>query len=115
MKSPIDALRSNPESIQFSDVIAFIMQHYEYQPTRFSNGEIINEAGKNEGSCKIFAFAQLHCLSEQDTLALFGQHYRDDVLKHPSGSDHANIRNFMKHGWKGIRFEGTVLTPKAAP
>lgn len=115
MNSPIEALRSHPESIQFSDVIAFIMQHYEYQPTRFSNGEIINEAGKNEGSCKIFAFAQLQCLSVPDTLALFGQHYREDVLNNPSGSDHANIRNFMKHGWKGIHFEGKALIPKAAP
>lgn len=115
MNSPIDALRSHPESIQFSDVITFIMQHYEYQPTRFSNGDIINEAGKNEGSCKIFAFAELHGLGERDTLALFGQYYREDVLNNPTGSDHANIRNFMKHGWKGIRFEGKALTAKAAP
>lgn len=114
MTTPLETLRSSPESIAFADVIAYIAQHYDYHPTRFTNGEVVNEAGKNEGSCKIFAFAQLHGLGELDTLALFGQYYRDDVLKNPSGSDHANIRTFMQHGWKGVHFDGVALKPKAA-
>ncbi len=113
MTSPLETLKSQPEAIQFPEVISFIMQHYDYHSTRFSNGDVINEAGKNEGSCKIFAFAQLHQLGELDTLALFGQYYRDDVLKHPAGNDHANIRTFMQHGWKGVHFDGVALIPKA--
>ena len=113
MTTPLKALRSHPESIQFADVIACIAQLYDYHPTRFTNGEVVNEAGKNEGSCKIFAFAQLQGLGGLDTLALFGQYYRDDVLKNPSGSDHANIRTFMQHGWKGVHFDGNALTLKA--
>jgi hypothetical protein len=36
------------------------------------------------------------------------------VLKNPDGTDHQNIRNFMKHGWDGVRFEGEPLKPRAA-
>lgn len=100
----------------FEDVIAYVNEHFDYSPTRFSNGlgadPVLNEAGKNEGSCRLFALAQLKGLDEADTVQLFGRFYRDDVLKHPEASDHANIRRFMTDGWAGIRFEGTALVPK---
>jgi len=64
---------------------------------------------KNEDSCKIFAFGKLHNLDKDQTLACFGKHYREDVLLQPGGSNHANIRNFMEHGWEGIKFEGEAL------
>ena len=109
----ISQIKTNPETVEFKDVIATIDAHYHYTPTRFTNGQgnnmAINEAGSNEGSCKIFAFAQLNGLSETETLACFGHYYRDDVLKHPDGNDHANIRNFMRSGWDGIHFEGAAL------
>lgn len=108
-------LRSAPESVEFSRVIETINAHYEYTPTRFTNGIgadcVINAAGANEGSCRIFAFAKLHDLSEAETLALFGQFYRD-VLATPDGTDHANIRTFMRHGWQGIHFEIAALQAK---
>lgn len=107
----IEKLRNQPEAVSFDEVIATIEANYQYQPTRFSNGETINEAGSNEGSCKIFAFAQLNGLDESQTLACFGRYYREDVLGNPDGSDHANIRNFMRQGWAGIRFEGVALKP----
>jgi hypothetical protein len=69
----------------------------------------MNQAGSNEGSCKIFAFATTEGLSEAETLACFGKYYREDVLQNPQVSDHANIRTFMRHGWKGIRFEQSAL------
>lgn len=101
----------------FEDVIAFVNAHYSYTPTRFSNGlgadPVINDAGKNEGSCRLFALARLNGLSEADTVQLFGRFYRDDVLKNPGGSDHANIRRFMKDGWGGVHFGGEALTPRA--
>lgn len=102
--------------IAFNDTLAVIAEHYHYTPTDFSNGLgdaiLINAAGSNEGSCKIFAFARLNGLDQQQTLNLFGDYYRKDVLSNPSGSDHRNIRNFMQFGWEGIRFQGTALTPK---
>ena len=101
----------------FEDVLAFVNTRYDYTPTRFSNGlgtePVVNEAGKNEGSCRLFALARLNRLSEDDTVLLFGRFYRDDVLKNPAGSDHANIRRFMQDGWAGIRFEGDALAPRA--
>lgn len=98
--------------INFEDVMAVISANYHYQPSTFTNGETVNQAGTNEGSCKIFAYAQLNGLSEQPTLHCFGQYYRDDVLKNPSGNDHGNIRNFMKSGWAGITFENNALIAK---
>lgn len=100
----------------FEDVIAHVNDHYEYTPTRFTNGlgadPVVNEAGKNEGSCRLFALASVKGLGAEDTVQLFGRFYRDDVLKHPDGNDHANIRRFMRDGWAGIVFDGTALVPK---
>ena len=103
------ALRDNPDEIEFNDVIALVDDMYEFTPVRFTNGDLVNEAGQNKGSCKLFAFARLIRLSEQQTLHCFGSYYREDVLKHPDNMDHPNIRNFMKTGWGGVEFDGTPL------
>jgi hypothetical protein len=108
----LQKLESQPEAIEFSDTIATIEASYQFTETAFENGAQRNEAGQNSGSCKIFAFAKLNGLSEAQALACFGQYYRDDVLGHPEGSDHQNIRQFMAHGWAGINFSGTALIVK---
>ena len=112
----IDKINTQPDNIDFAEVITTIEANYVYTPTRFTNGNngdaTINEAGSNEGSCKIFAFAKLNQLDEKQTLACFGKYYREDVLGNPHGDDHANIRNFMHHGWDGIAFEGEALQAK---
>lgn len=111
----LQRIHNEAQTVSFPHIIETINAHYEYTPTQFTNGTgkdcIVNVAGTNEGSCRIFAFAQLNHLSETETLACFGQFYRD-VLATPDGSDHANIRTFMRHGWQGIRFEGIALKPK---
>ena len=112
----IQKINTNADIIDFTEVIETIEATYNYIPTRFSNGidsnAIINKAGTNEGSCKIFAFGKLNNLDEKQTLACFGKYYRKDVLEHPDNDDHANIRSFMVHGWKGIKFEDEALQPK---
>ena len=110
----LDQLRNDPSAIDFEDTMATIDASYDFSPTAFKNGDIENEANQNNGSCKIFAYAQLQALNADETLACFGQYYRDDVLKHPEGTDHGNIRNFMQYGWIGVEFSGTALTPKEA-
>ncbi|MCG9677263.1 HopJ type III effector protein [Vibrio sp. Isolate24] len=105
----IEQLSRAPESIEFEHTMAVIDAHYVFTPTAFTNGESENEANQNNGSCKIFAFAKLNQLSEQATLACFGRFYREDVLQNPDGHDHANIRNFMNSGWRGIKFESEAL------
>lgn len=97
---------------RFDDVIGYIDGHFDFTPTAFANGDTFNEANTNNGSCKIFAFAQQLGLSQQATLHAFGDYYRVDVLEHPEASDHANIRNFMRSGWAGIHFEGEALRAK---
>ncbi len=108
----LEKLRSAPESIAFSDTMAVIDAAYSFTAVAFTNGKLRNEAGQNTGSCKLLAFASLHGLNEQQTLACFGTYYRDDVLAHPHGQDHQNIRTFMESGWAGVRFEGQPLTAK---
>ena len=102
------------QQIDFEDTIQLINQLYNYHPSRFSNGlsqPVINQAGQNEGSCRIFAFAQLNHLSEAQTLACFGRFYQE-VLNEPQGTSHGNIRAFMRDGWAGVQFEGKALTLK---
>lgn len=106
----LDQLNQHP--VAFKDVINLIDQTYDFTPTAFKNGDTYNEAGQNNGSCKIFAFAQRHQLSQQATLHAFGDFYTQDVLKHPEKDDHQNIRNFIKKGWEGIEFKGNALTEK---
>lgn len=116
IKQLIQQLESRPESIEFSEVMGLIETHYDYHASDFDNGiepnKVHNSAGTNEGSCKIFAFAQLIGLSKEQTLACFGDYYRDDVVKHPNGTDHQNIRTFILSGWAGIRFYSSPLTLK---
>jgi hypothetical protein len=102
--------------VSFDETIAAITENYHYQATEFSSGLnehlLVSKAGTNEGSCKIFAFARFHQLDQQQTLNLFGDYYRLDVLNDPEGTGHQNIRNFMKYGWEGICFKGETLTAK---
>ncbi len=108
----LQKLRLQPDAVEFSEVITEITQHYHYTPTRFVNAGAISEAGSNEGSCKIFAFAKMQGLSEAETLACFGAYYRHDVLGNPAGTDHTNIRNFIKYGWAGIYFDAAPLSAR---
>lgn len=113
----VTRIRTNPEKTEFQEVITIIEEHYFYTPTAFYNGVdndcIINNAGDNEGSCKIFSFAHDQKLNKTQTLHCFGQYYRNDVLNHPENTDHSNIRSFIKYGWKGITFEGSALKDKS--
>ena len=70
-----------PENIEFNQTMAVINAMYIYTPTAYINGDLYNQAGENEGSCRLFSFAKLHNLNEAQTLACFGAFYREDVLK----------------------------------
>lgn len=106
-------LRTRPQSIEFPDTLALINRLYRYVPTGFRNDDLVNEAGRNTGSCKLFAFARLHDLDEPTTLALFGAYYRADVLRDPDGDSHPNIRRFMVTGWSGIEFDDVPLRARS--
>lgn len=108
----LQKLKDYPENIEFNDSMSIIDSQYVFTPTSFKNDDLVNGAGQNSGSCKIFSFARLHNLTPEKTLACFGSYYRDDVLNHPDNRDHQNIRNFMKTGWSGIEFDGEPLKAK---
>jgi len=108
----LNRLRSQPSTVEFPDAIALINELYDYVPTAFRNHELFSEAGQNAGSCKLFAFARLHDLTESETLACFGAYYRADVLRDPEGVSHPNIRQFMQTGWDEVEFMGVPLRAK---
>ena len=95
----------------FADTLAFITEHYDYQPQGFRNGELDNAAGQNEGSCKTLGMAVLEGLTDEQALLAFGEHYRS-VLATPAGSDHGNIRNLIAHGLAGVVFTVQPLKRK---
>jgi hypothetical protein len=113
LESFLQKLVDCPKDIEFNDTMSIIDSMYNYTPTSFSNGDLVNDTGQNSGSCKIFSFARLHKLTSEQTLACFGSYYRNDVLKHPENSDHQNIRNFMKSGWSGIKSDSEPLVAKS--
>lgn len=116
MNSILSTIKASPLSVEFDQVIAHINEHYAFTPARFTNGIgdniVINEKGTNEGSLRIFSFAKLNNLNEEQTLACFGKYYREDVVQNPDGNDHGNIRNFMQYGWAGISFDDIALAHK---
>ena len=101
----------NAGTAKFSDVIAFIEARYTHTPTAFKNGAQANVATENQGSAKVFSFAQINSLNQEQTLSLFAEHYAS-VLATPEATDHQNIRQFMIHGWDGVSFEGRALIAK---
>ena len=106
----LEKLKNTPESLEFNELMQLIDSNYVFRPTEFSNGDLINQAEQNQGSCKLFSFAKLHNLNQQQALACFGSYYRHDVLENPDADNHQNIRNFIEHGWDGINFSGNALS-----
>lgn len=111
--SALDTFRASlhREQFTFAETLAFIAEHYNYQPSVFTNGAVTNAAGQNEGSCKTLGLAQLEGLSLEESLRCFGEHYRS-VLATPDGSDHGNIRALMATGLGGVRFAQPPLRRK---
>lgn len=97
--------------IKFADVLATIDDQYTHTPTAFKNGDQNNGASENQGSARVLFYAQLQNLNEEETLQLFAEHYQN-VLDTPEAANHQNIRQFIKNGWAGVTFEGTVLSPR---
>ncbi len=94
---------------RFADTLAFIDANYQYTACAFDNAGLHNAAGSNQGSCKIFGLALLENLSTHDALLAFGEHYRH-VLATPDGSEHANIRQLLKHGLESVHFNQLPLS-----
>ncbi|AVO51832.1 HopJ type III effector protein [Ectopseudomonas mendocina] len=103
--------RLQQDDYAFSETLAFVAEHYDYQPSAFRNGDVENAAGQNEGSCKTLGLALLEGFSQDEALRAFGEHYRS-VVATPNGSDHGNIRALMTHGLEGVAFEQQPLKAK---
>ena len=105
----LNKVQATPETIDFSELMDVIESEYSFTPSAFKNGDLENAENENLGSCKVFSFAKMHGLAVDQTLACFGNYYREDVMQNPDGEDHQNIRNFMRTGWDGLVFSRTAL------
>lgn len=108
----IAKLTQSPDTLTFEETITQIDAMYDFVETAFQNGDIENAAGENSGSCKVLSFAIKHELDEHQTLNMFAQYYRKDVLGNLMGDDHQNIRQFMRHGFDKLAFAGEALQEK---
>jgi len=105
-------LEMSGDDLTFEEVMEMIDEHYESALCEFQNGDLTNKPGENQGSANVLSYAALAKFDDENTLKLWGQYYRD-VKNSPSGTDHQNIRNFIKTGWNGVKFDfGIALTRK---
>lgn len=108
----LELIRTSPELLEHDVVLCTIDEYYLYQPTYFMNGAVVNNPGENEETCKILAFAKMHDLDKEQTLACFGRFFREEVRDHLHDVGHPNIRAFLVCGWRGVEFYGNALTPR---
>lgn len=110
----LDRLRHEPETVMLDEVLGAIDDAYEFTPVAFANGPLEHEAGDKVRSCAIYALGRLHGLSVPETLACFGEHYRE-VLADPTGDAHMTIRVFLRGGWAGVSHAAMPLKARAQP
>lgn len=108
----VDRIYADVAQIQFDEAIEAIDANFEFTPVAFKCGDQHNEAGTNIGSCKILSFSHAMNLPESVAVHLFGDYFRRDVAENRDGSDHPNIREFMRLGWRGVQFEKPALKPR---
>jgi hypothetical protein len=77
-------LKTTPTAITFKETMQVIEDHYNFNPTAFTNGDTINNVGENYPT----------------------------VLEDKNSTSHQNIRNFMQTDFKGLSFENEALTLK---
>jgi len=100
--------------MSFSNTVFGITDNYTRQNVAFSIGDVFNNVGENSGSADIFSFALMAELDKNQTLELFGEHYKN-VLDNPDGENHQNIRAFMEYGLDGLDFpDGYSLVERDA-
>lgn len=106
----LNAIQSDDH--QFSSTLDFIAEWFEFTPSAFMNGNVANAVDQNQGSCKVFALAQLLELTNEQALRCFGEHYRD-VVATPDVDNHHNLRRVLREGLENITFDQFPLTQKS--
>ena len=107
-----DKIKGGKDKVTLKETLAFIDEHYLYFEVPFKNGPLYSKPNENVGSAKIFSFALMTRMSEAQALSMFGEVY-DAVKATPAGTDHPNIRQFMKTGLKEVLFEsGLAISSK---
>ncbi|MES2605539.1 MAG: HopJ type III effector protein, partial [Pseudomonadota bacterium] len=96
---------------QFASTLDFINRWFDFTPSAFRNGPVVNTIDQNQGSCRVLAMALMQDLTANQTLKCFGEHYRD-VLATPGADNHQNLRRLQADGLKDIQFDRQPLRRK---
>mmetsp|Transcript_15549 Transcript_15549/g.32047 ORF Transcript_15549/g.32047 Transcript_15549/m.32047 type:complete len:167 (+) Transcript_15549:46-546(+) len=67
----------DPQGFTFSEFLSMINSVYETGMISFSNNGVYNGMGENEGTAHVLSFAAIAGINDEDTLLLWGEHYRD--------------------------------------
>ena len=90
--------------LRLSAILAVIRMFYLIEPQEFEVGSYHNALGDNLDTLAIIGYAEVHHLTDSETLAMFCEAYTE-VLNSPDGDNHPNIRAFMDVGHKGFRLK----------
>jgi hypothetical protein len=101
MKAFAERIQNGGDVESFAETIRLIDANYDYFAVPFQVGDVKSAANTNVGSAKIFSFGLMTKMDVKATLRLFGEISRDLT---PDGTDHPNIRAFIKNGWSGVTF-----------
>jgi hypothetical protein len=93
---------------KFAEIQDTINNEYDYSPNGFTIGDVYNDANSNQWSGKVLSYAVLNELTTEQTLELFGEHYRD-VLDNPNADTHKNIRALIKFSLNSVSFDNNKL------
>mgnify|MGYP002715060916 CR=1 FL=1 len=89
--------RLQQDDYAFSETLAFVAEHYDYQPSAFRNGDVENAAGQNEGSCKTLGLALLEGLSQGELVRAADAVVKDAILEGASKVSPDALRDALQN------------------
>ena len=111
-------LKTPPKLIEFADTMSVIETNYDFIPTTFKNGDLINESGQNSGSCKLFAFAVDQAGNSSQFLQSPLINVSGAATVDLSFEHRFNTETCCDHGYVVYRFDGgfwQIFTPTIGP
>lgn len=110
IENSVNAITCNT-NFCFKDFLTIIDKEFDFTPCVFSIGKKENAAWENTGSLKVITYAIMMWYDTEETLKLFGEHYKE-VCETPDGESHPNIRALQEEGLESVHIVGIPLTIK---
>lgn len=97
-------VKANKLQPSMQDSLALVDKHYNYFEVPFSCAEVQNKANENIEAAKLFCFALMTQMNEEQTIRLFGGE---------GNMNDKNLQAFKKYGWSKVSFgSGLAIVSK---